>query len=62
MKIKHLTAGLVIFGVFTVSLFNYLSHKLDAKMQEENRLMQEKIDTEIVEAYISGLISKPIEI
>ena len=62
MKTKHLILATVFFGVGVVSCINYLSSKLDAELRQEIQEMQESIDTEIVESYLTSQISKPIEI
>lgn len=69
MKTKHFILGTVLFGFSAVIFFNYLSSVLDAKrlekiqlMQEKVELIKEKIDTEIVESYLTSQISKQIEI
>ena len=62
MKAKHLILLLVIFTFAVITGFNYLSRVFDSKRLEKIQLMQEKIDTEIVESYLTSQISKPIEI
>lgn len=62
MKTKHLILLLVIFCFAVITGFNHLSRVLDAERLEKIQLMQEKIDTAIVESYLTSQISKPIEI
>ena len=62
MKAKHLILLLVIFTFAVITGFNHLSRVLDSKRLEKIQLMQEKIDTEIVESYLTSQISKPVEI
>jgi hypothetical protein len=62
MKAKHLILLLVIFTFAVITGFNYLSRVLDSESLEKIQLMQEKIDTEIVESYLTSQISKPVEI
>ena len=62
MKTKHLILLLIIFTFAVITGFNHLSRVLDSKRLEKIQLMQEKIDTEIVESYLTSQISKPVEI
>jgi hypothetical protein len=62
MKTKHLILLLVIFAFAVITGFNHFSRVLDAESLEKIQLMQEKIDTEIVESYLTSQISKPVEI
>jgi len=67
MKTKHLILLLVIFAFPVITGFNHFSRVLDEErlekiqlMHEKVELIQSKIDTEIVESYLTSQISKPV--